>query len=201
MIYICLIDIVYKTYYIDFENDLYYLKSRYYNPSWGRFISSDKIEFLDPSVASGLNLYAYCLNNPVMCDDPEGKSTWKSFWELALKVVIVVGEASIVSNFIGLPFGDALLATAGVNIVINHINNAIIINDVEKEVENMTEVEIDELLKKYNISISENNIKTTDKNVGLSKKERLKVLAAIKKKKMGLKTHCMRCRQSGERMM
>ena len=65
--------IVYKSYYMDFENDLYYLKSRYYNPSWGRFISSDKI---DPSVASGLNLYAYCLNNPVMCDDPEGTFVW-----------------------------------------------------------------------------------------------------------------------------
>lgn len=64
--------IVYKSYYIDYENDLYYLKTRYYNPNWGRFISNDKIEYLDPSVASGLNLYCYCLNDPVMNSDPEG---------------------------------------------------------------------------------------------------------------------------------
>ena len=79
--------IVYKSYYIDFENELYYLKSRYYNPSWGRFISSDKIEFLDPSVASGLNLYVYCLNNPVMYDDPEGTIVW---WAVLLFVVVIV---------------------------------------------------------------------------------------------------------------
>ena len=66
--------IVYKSYYIDYENDLYYLKSRYYNPNWGRFISSDKIEYLDPSVVGGLNLYCYCLNDPVMNSDPEGTS-------------------------------------------------------------------------------------------------------------------------------
>ena len=86
--------IVYKSYYMDFENDLYYLKSRYYNPSWGRFISSDKIEFLDPSVASGLNLYVYCLNNPVMYDDPEG-TTWRQVWIAVMLIGFVLAVPDI----------------------------------------------------------------------------------------------------------
>ena len=58
--------------------------SRYYNPNWGRFISYDSVNYLDANVAGGLNLYAYCLNNPVMYSDPEGTNaiyvvdyTWK----------------------------------------------------------------------------------------------------------------------------
>ena len=32
----------------------------------------DSIEYLDPESIHGLNLYAYCGNNPVMCVDPSG---------------------------------------------------------------------------------------------------------------------------------
>ena len=46
--------------------------SRYYDPETGRFISPDAIEYLDPSTIGGLNLYAYCNNNPVMYVDPSG---------------------------------------------------------------------------------------------------------------------------------
>ena len=37
------------------------------------------ISYLDPETIGGLNLYAYCLNNPVMYVDPTGHS-WESFW-------------------------------------------------------------------------------------------------------------------------
>ena len=53
--------------------------SRYYDPETGRFISPDTIEYLDPETLGGLNLYAYCGNNPVMYVDPSGHS-WESFW-------------------------------------------------------------------------------------------------------------------------
>ena len=33
----------------------------------------DNIEYLGPSKINGLNLYAYCLNNPIMYSDPSGK--------------------------------------------------------------------------------------------------------------------------------
>ena len=55
----------YKGYYYDTETGLYLVTSRYYNPEWCRFISPDSIEYLDPSSINGLNLYAYCSNNPI----------------------------------------------------------------------------------------------------------------------------------------
>ena len=50
----------------DEETGLYYLRARYYNPSLGRFLQEDTYR------GDGLNLYAYCANNPVMYFDPSG---------------------------------------------------------------------------------------------------------------------------------
>ncbi len=46
----------------------YYLRARYYNPVAGRFMQEDVYQ------GDGLNLYAYCGNNPVVYDDPSGWS-------------------------------------------------------------------------------------------------------------------------------
>ena len=64
----------YRGYYWDSEFNLYYLQSRYYDPALGRFISSDDVGYLEPKSVVGLNLYAYCGNNPIAYVDPEGKS-------------------------------------------------------------------------------------------------------------------------------
>ena len=64
----------YRGDYYDTETGLYYLISRYYDPETGRFISADSIEYLDPETLGGLNLYAYCGNNPVMYVDPTGEA-------------------------------------------------------------------------------------------------------------------------------
>ena len=69
----------YRGYYYDTETGLYYLKTRYYDPEVGRFVSRDSIEYADPETINGLNLYAYCGNNPVMSIDLLGTS-WNSFW-------------------------------------------------------------------------------------------------------------------------
>ena len=62
----------YRGYYYDTETGLYYCLTRYYNPSWCRWISPDSIEYLDPETLNGLNLYAYCFNNPIMYVDSSG---------------------------------------------------------------------------------------------------------------------------------
>ncbi len=56
----------YKSYYYDEETGMFWLSSRYYSPELCRFISPDSIDYLDPSSINGLNLYCYCMNNPVM---------------------------------------------------------------------------------------------------------------------------------------
>ena len=59
----------YKSYYYDKESNLYYLNSRYYSPIYYRFISIDDIDYLKSESINGINLYAYCENDPVnLCD-------------------------------------------------------------------------------------------------------------------------------------
>ena len=62
----------YRGYYYDEDTQLYYLNARYYSPLWRRFISPDDTAFLDPENVNGLNLYAYCNNDPVNYADPSG---------------------------------------------------------------------------------------------------------------------------------
>ncbi|AEG00386.1 RHS repeat-associated core domain-containing protein [Methylomonas methanica] len=53
----------------DGESGFYYYRARYYDPVTGRFISVDPLGF-----DAGINFYVYCLNNPINCSDPSGKS-------------------------------------------------------------------------------------------------------------------------------
>lgn len=45
-----------------------YNNSRYYDPETCRFISPDVISIIDETsnTINGLNLYMYCMNNPIM---------------------------------------------------------------------------------------------------------------------------------------
>ena len=64
----------YRSYYFDTETGLYYLKSRYYDPEICRFITIDDISYIDitQEYINGINLYAYCFNNPINTDDENG---------------------------------------------------------------------------------------------------------------------------------
>jgi len=61
----------YRGYVYDLETGLYYLKSRYYDPEIGRFISPDMLISTGQKF-NGHNMFAYCLNNPVNCIDSDG---------------------------------------------------------------------------------------------------------------------------------
>ena len=64
----------YRGYYYDAETGFYYLQSRYYDPETCRFINADDPAMLGLSQDNVLsnNLFAYCVDNPVINSDPNG---------------------------------------------------------------------------------------------------------------------------------
>jgi len=81
--------LIYKDYVYDYDTELYYLQSRYYDPEVGRFINSDSFDVitLSPTALTDKNLYAYCDNNPIDRADDGGE-----FWHIVAGAVI--GAAS-----------------------------------------------------------------------------------------------------------
>ena len=67
----------YRGYEYDTESGLYYLLSRYYDPMTMRFVNADN-QVSTGSDMTGMNLFAYCGNNPINRCDPSGKA-----WTLA----------------------------------------------------------------------------------------------------------------------
>ena len=61
----------YRGYVYDTETGLYYLQTRYYDPGLCRFICGDAYVSTGQGII-GNNMFAYCLNNPVIYVDFEG---------------------------------------------------------------------------------------------------------------------------------
>ena len=55
----------YRGYYYDRDSGLYYLQSRYYDPTTGRFINADALAYTTSDNFIGLNLFAYAENNSI----------------------------------------------------------------------------------------------------------------------------------------
>lgn len=106
----------YRGYYYDECTGLYYLQTRYYDPEVGRFITIDAIEYLDPESINGLNLYAYCGDNPVMGYDPDGTWDWDKFWKALLLIVTAVAAIAISVATFGAGTPLAMTLVAGVTL-------------------------------------------------------------------------------------
>ena len=70
---------------------MYYCKTRYYVPLWGRWLNADSPAKIKPENITELNLFSYCNNNPILGYDPEGLVNW---WKLG---AIILGAAAIVA--------------------------------------------------------------------------------------------------------
>ena len=102
----------YRGYVYDTETGLYYLQSRYYNPSWGRFINTD----IFPSTGQGINcgnLFAYCENNPINRQDSSGY-IWETVWDIAS----LVGSAADVAANPANPWAWASLIGDVIDVVL-----------------------------------------------------------------------------------
>ena len=81
----------YRGYVYDRETGLYYVQSRYYNPTIGRWINADSQ--LSTGDLTGLNLFAYCGNNPIIRVDYNGQ-----FWDYVLDAGFLAWSISDVVN-------------------------------------------------------------------------------------------------------
>lgn len=77
----------YRGYYQDTETGYYYLQSRYYNAEICRFINADipQIAQKGKDDINGLNLFAYCNNDPVNNVDYSGYYSWSKAYNYAEK--------------------------------------------------------------------------------------------------------------------
>ena len=78
----------YRGYFYDTETELYYLGSRYYNPTWGRFVNADSESLITASPKSvtwDKNLFAYCDNNPITRIDANG-----GWWHVVIGAAVGV---------------------------------------------------------------------------------------------------------------
>ena len=86
----------YRGYYYDSETGFYYLKSRYYDPAICRFISADDPSYLGAGeTTQGLNLFAYCLNDPVNRIDADGNWSMPNWAKIAVGAVATVAAVAV----------------------------------------------------------------------------------------------------------
>ena len=91
----------------DEETGLYYLRSRYYNPEWGRFLNADDTEKKKKSESIfSYNLYEYCDANSISRIDYDGK------WSLG---IAMEGVSACAATFGGSFVIGALGAAGGSN--------------------------------------------------------------------------------------
>lgn len=88
----------YRSYYYDRETGLYYCQSRYYNPTFRRWLNMDMVSYQDAGDIIGINLFCYCKNNPIMYSDETGHDI------AAIIIGLIIG--AIIGTGVG--FGVAL---------------------------------------------------------------------------------------------
>ena len=84
----------YRGYYYDRETGFYYLQSRYYDPTTGRFLNADGYVSTGQGL-TGFNMYAYCGNNPVMNVDYMGEAWYH--WVIGAVIVGACAVATVVT--------------------------------------------------------------------------------------------------------
>ncbi len=82
----------YGSYYYDTETGLYYLNSRYYDAETGRFLNADGYVSTGYELTS-CNMFAYCMNNPVVMVDTTGNFPWL--------VIAVIGTCVVIGGVLG----------------------------------------------------------------------------------------------------
>jgi len=78
---------------------------RHYDPTVGRFLEPDSAQWLDPRSFGGINAYAYCLNDPIAKEDPNGRGP----------LIVGLLAGAITGAVIGGTYGGLLGVTYGLS--------------------------------------------------------------------------------------
>ena len=108
----------YRGYVYDEDTTLYYLQTRYYDPTTGRFINADNTIFIGSSgTAIGDNIFTYCENNPINFRDPTGK--WCISVGIEGQAAFVFGVYFAVALNIDNKWNISLTIATGLQIITN----------------------------------------------------------------------------------
>ena len=85
----------YRGYVYDNETGLYYLQSRYYDPTTCRFLNADTLIDTQSGTPPSTNMFAYCENSCLKHSDPQG---YNAFWLQDFEA-LGVGHTSLLLQF------------------------------------------------------------------------------------------------------
>ncbi len=128
----------YRGYVYDTETGLYYLQSRYYDPTTCRFINADGLVSTGQGIL-GYNMFAYCNNNPINMTDLYGN--WPLWAKIAVAAAVTVVTVIVVPT------------------VVNHIINNSNKKKIDKELKDSytkeeAKEEINNIVSKYSSECS-----------------------------------------------
>ena len=106
----------YRGYVYDEETGLYYLRSRYYNSVWKRFISADSVQDSGSSILYS-NLFCYCLNNPQIFVDSEGRFALLAVFGIGAAVAAAIEAVATAVVYVAAAVVTIAVATEIIDIV------------------------------------------------------------------------------------
>jgi len=86
----------------------------------------DSIDYADPESINGLNLYCYCLNNPISCVDPSGNLPQWAKWLIGGIVIAGLAIATIATGGAAGGVAGFILAGALKGAVVGAVSGALI---------------------------------------------------------------------------
>ena len=88
----------YRGYVYDEDTAMYYLQTRYYDPTTGRFINADDTAYIGATgTVLSANIFTYCENNPIIKKDINGKVTGvDDVFMLAVLIATVAAIAVVI---------------------------------------------------------------------------------------------------------
>ncbi|MFV8382836.1 RHS repeat-associated core domain-containing protein [Vibrio parahaemolyticus] len=93
--------------YFDAETGLHYNWHRYYDPSLGRYLQSDRLGLFD-----GVDTYGYLHGNPLLSIDPTGEYAWVAFGAFAGGAINAIAQYHAGQPFDIESFGTAVITGA-----------------------------------------------------------------------------------------